>query len=305
MLSANNPHLFGPYPPLPRQAFLKMEATLGRQLLDAMVHSANLSPRPLASNGAHIRPKEVRLELENRGLPHDVLGISIALCHVGARLSNQDQARILCKSPDNLEIVERYKDGFQDTAFIHLIRDPRAVWNSARGTPRGPQTPHASALKWADYHRRVTALSQEVPLITLTYEQLMLQPEAELKRACAFLDVPFSPEMLDDHGSSEAKKAAIANPGLWGNLAKPVLHNRIEAWKNELPQNEIEIVENSCASVMASFGYAPLFAPRALTPADVDFKPEINSKAQVEEPRKRQLLHIQGLQQSEPASAST
>jgi len=304
MLSANNPALFGPYPPLPRQAFIKMEAMLGNGLLDAMVHNANLSPRPLASNGSHIGPKEVRLEMKKRGLPEDALGISIALCHVGARLSGQGEARILCKSPDNLEIVERYKDGFQDTAFIHLIRDPRAVWNSARGTPRGPQTPHASALKWADYHRRVTALSQEIPLITLTYEQLMLQPETELKRACAFLNVPFNADMLDDHGSSEAKKAAIANPGLWGNLAKPVLHNRIEAWKNELPQNEIDIVENSCASVMETFGYTPTFPSRELTEAEVDFKPEINSKALVDEPRKRQIKHIQGLQETEQATAT-
>jgi hypothetical protein len=295
MLSANNPFLFGPYPPLPRQAFITMEGDLGVQLLNAMVHNANLSPRPLTSSGAHISPKEVRLEIEKRGLPEDALGISIALCHVGARLSNQEGARILCKSPDNLEIVERYSDGFQDTAYIHLIRDPRAVWNSARGTPRGPQTPHTAALKWADYHRRVTALAPKIPLITLTYEQLMLQPETELKRACAFLNIPFSTDMLDDHYSSEAKKAAVANPGLWGNLAKPILHNRIEAWKNELPQNEIDIVENSCASVMETFGYGPTFPTRELTQAEIDFKPKIDSKALVEEPRKRQLMHIKGL----------
>ncbi|MDG1875706.1 MAG: sulfotransferase [Mariniblastus sp.] len=159
LLSANNPHLFGPYPPIPRQAFMKLESKLGDQLLDAMVQNANLSPRPLVPNGTSIANKDVEQELKERNLPADVLGISLALGHLGAKLSGHAKARILCKSPDNLEIAEQFRNRFEDTSYIHLIRDPRAVWNSARGTPRGPQTPHASALKWSDYHTRVLSLS--------------------------------------------------------------------------------------------------------------------------------------------------
>ena len=296
MLSAQHPELHGPYPPLPRQAFMKLAESLGDQLLEAMTANANLSPRPLLTQGKSIHPEDVRKELKARNLPEDVLGISIALAHVGARYHNEQKTRILCKSPDNLDIAEKFRDGFQDTAFIHLVRDPRAVWNSARGTPRGPQTPHAAALKWADYHARVLDLSRTLPLITMRYEDLMLQPETELKRTCTFLDIPFLSSMLEDHVSDSAQQAASKNPGLWGNLAKPVMLTRIDAWKNELPSQEVEIIENTCAQVMKAFGYNRTCSPSKLTQEQKEFKPLISNKEAVAEPRAEQLAHIASLQ---------
>lgn len=296
MLSAQHPELHGPYPPLPRQAFMKLADSLGDRLLEEMTTNANLSPRPLLTKGESILPEDVRKELKNRNLPEDVLGISIALTHLGARAHNRKNARILCKSPDNLDIAEKFQNGFQDTTFIHLIRDPRAVWNSARGTPRGPQTPHAAALKWADYHSRVLDLSRTLPLITLKYEDLMLKPEAELKRACTFLDIPFLSSMLEDHVSDAAQQAATKNPGLWGNLAKPVMLTRIDAWKNELPSQEVEIIENTCSQVMKAFGYNRTCSPSKLTQEQKEFKPLISNKEAVAEPRAEQLAHIASLQ---------
>jgi len=292
MLSANNPHLFGPYPPVIRQKFQQLESHLGSNLLEAMVHNANLSPRPLMTSGKPLTPASVRSELAARQLPENALGISLALCHLGAKASGFSSYRVLCKSPDNLGVVEAHHAEFRDTAYLHLIRDPRAVWNSGRGTPRGPQTPHAAALKWADYHARVHALAGTIPIITLTYEQLMLHPETELQRACRFLDIPFSEDMLEGHGSADARKAASTNPGLWGNLAKPILHSRIDAWKQELPSEEIDIIENTCAEVMEAYGYAPLFPSRQLTEAEKGFKPIVKGKAPTGEPRKAQLEHL-------------
>ena len=303
MLSAQHPALHGPYPPLPRQAFIKLASELGDNLLDEMVHNANLSPRPLTADGTPITTDEVRAELQKRGLPEDALGISIALSHIGAHSNGRPDARVLCKSPDNLDIAEQFKGGFQDTTFIHLIRDPRAVWNSARGTPRGPQTPHAAALKWADYHSRVLELSRTTPLITLKYEDLMMQPEAQLKRACTFLDIPFLDDMLDDHASKAAKEAATTNPGLWGNLAKPVMLSRIEAWKEELPSNEVAIIENSCAEVMAAFGYEPIHPAQPLTKEQKAFKPILSKKDAVSEPRAEQLVHIAQLKDAAKSAA--
>ncbi|MDC0284198.1 hypothetical protein OAK85_02475 [Mariniblastus sp.] len=149
---------------------MSLESKLGDRLLEELVRSSNLSPRPLVAEGSPISCDEVKRELEKRQLAEDVLSISFALGHLGAKHAGQSNARILCKSPDNLEVVEQFRNGFVDTTYVHLIRDPRAAWNSARGTPRGPQTPHSSALKWADYHARVLTLAQKIPLITLQYE---------------------------------------------------------------------------------------------------------------------------------------
>ena len=222
---------------------------------------------------------------------------------MGAASNGKKGARILCKSPDNLDVVERFKDGFQDTAFIHLIRDPRAVWNSGRGTPRGPQTPHAAALKWADYHARVQELAKAIPLITLKYEELMLRPEMELKKACDFLGIPFHTNMLEDHASQAAKDAASTNPGLWGNLAKPVMLSRVEAWKDELPEKEISIIENSCREVMATYGYEPTMPEASIQRELRAYQPSIQSTDKVPEPRAAQLEHLATFNTS-PSSAA-
>ena len=297
MLSSRNPALFGPYPPIPRRAFVQLESALGGDLLEAMVDNANLSPRPLVAGPSPLEKEEVKALMRERNLPEDVLGISIALTLLAAKKSGQDDAMVLCKSPDNLGIAERHLDALHNAAFVHVIRDPRAVWNSGRGTPRGAQTPHAAAMAWADYHSRVLALAESTPILTLRYEDLMTNPEGELRRTCAFLDIPFLPEMLDDHGSVAMKQAADKNPRLWGNLAKPVQLDRISAWSRELPSEEIDIIENTCASLMEQFGYEALFPARPLTEEDRTMAPDLPAPDAGAEPRKEQLAHIQALKQ--------
>jgi hypothetical protein len=294
LLSTNNPDLHGPYPPVPRREFMALEGLVGPELVDAMTLSANLSPRPLVPGGRLLSTAEVERERRERELPQDVLGISLAINLVGARLAGQGRARILCKSPDNLDIAERFGDRLADAAFVHVIRDPRAVWNSGRGTARGPQSPHASALKWADYHLRVAELAKSTPLVTLKYEDLMVRPADELRRACEFLEVPFTAEMLKDHGADELKHAAALNPELWGN-----------AWERELPSEEIEIVDNTCRAIMEAYGYEPRHPARPLTAADRSYRPELPPPAEGAEPRRAQLTHCKHLAQCLEDRAST
>lgn len=298
LLSANHPDLYGPYPPLARPKCIALEPQLGPQLLSELTLNANLSPRNVRADGEQLRPQEVEAELKARGLPFNSLGIMTAIYLIGARSAGRDGARILCKSPDNLAIAERHGPQIDDAVFVHVIRDPRAVWNSGRGTPRGPQTPHQAALQWEDYHNRAVAIGQKHPCITLRYEDLMADTASELKRCCDFLGIPFLEAMLEDHLSKEAQSAAQTNAGLWGNLDKPVLKERAQAWRQELPAEEIAIIDNSCRSTMERFGYSPDAAAAELTDQQRAYAPSITSKGTVEEPRRCQLIHLNHLQQT-------
>jgi hypothetical protein len=296
LLAANHPDLYGPYPPIARQKFAAIEQALGQRLLSELTLNANLSPRNVRGDGQRLQLSEVEAERQQRQLPYNTLGIMTAIYHIGARSSGRETARILCKSPDNLDIAERHGDQIEDAVFVHVIRDPRAVWNSGRGTPRGPQTPHNAALQWADYHNRALAIADRHPLITLRYEDLMSDTRGELKRCCEFLNIPFLETMLECHLSQEAKSAAQTNAGLWGNLDKPVLKERAQAWKQELPDNEIAIIDNSCTATMQRFGYEPSTAAE-LTEEQKAFTLSLTNKAVVEEPRRYQLIHFDHLQQ--------
>ena len=223
LLSANHPDLYGPYPPLPRPQCMALEPQLGSQLLSELTLNANLSPRNVRTDGEQLKPNEVEADLKERGLPFNSLGIMTAIYLIGA--VSRTPGRASSQSPT----IWRSRNAMaqiDDAVFVHVIRDPRAVWNSGRGTPRGPQTPHQAALQWEDYHRRAVAIGQKHPCITLRYEDLMADTASELKRCCDFLGIPFLEAMLEDHLSKEAQSAAQTNAGLWGNLGKPVLKER-------------------------------------------------------------------------------
>ncbi len=295
LLAARHPSLFGPFPPVLRQKFLPLEGALGDDLLEAMVVNANLSPRPICSRGGDLSVPEVLAVMEDRGLPGTVLGIMSAICLTGAARENRTDARVLCKSPDNLLFIDEITRDVEDAVFIHVVRDPRAVWNSGNNTPRGPQTAHASAMAWKDYHSKVHALSSRLPIHTLRFEGLLENPELHLRKACLFLGIPFEPSMLNAHESLEAKGAAMSSAQLWGNLDKPVQMDRANAWERELPQRDIEIVEHVCADILTKFGYVRSLPLRELEDEDAEVDTDIKVQAKAAEPRRLQLEHLRQL----------
>lgn len=295
LLATRHPSLFGPFPPVLRQKFLPLEGPLGDGLLEAMVINANLSPRPVCSSGGDLSVTEVLRVMEDKDLPETVLGIMSAICLTGAARENRADARVLCKSPDNLLFIDEIIRDVEDAVFIHVIRDPRAVWNSGKGTPRGPQTPHASAMAWNDYHSKVHALSSRLPIHTLRFEGLLEDPELHLRKACLFLGIPFEPSMLNSHESSEARSAAMESAQLWGNLDKPVQPDRANAWERELSKREIEIVEHVCADMMTNFGYVCSLPPRELRDEGVGGNLNIELQAKAADPRSLQLEHLRQL----------
>jgi hypothetical protein len=296
LLSTHHDSMFGPFPPVLRHRFLPLQTVLGDGLIEAMVANANLSPRPLSpADDRSISARAVREVMNEKRLPLTVLGIMSGLYRVGAIREGRGEARILCKSPDNLEFFEEITTHVADADFIHVVRDPRGVWNSGRGTPRGPQTPHAAAESWNDYHGKVAELSEHFPIHTLRFEDLLTDPAAELREACIFLGIPFDSAMLDAHNSLGARIAARSNQELWGNLDKPIVPERARAWESELADQEVEIVENVCASLMRRFGYERTKAERSLTQADVDFEPIATAPDERADPRHEQIAHLREL----------
>jgi hypothetical protein len=98
--------------------------------------------------------------------------------------------------------------------------------------------------------------------------------------------------MLDAHESPESRLAAQSSNQLWGNLDKPILKGRAEAWRGELPENEVAIVEAVCADLMAAFGYSITLPARPLTKTETESKPAIESLPGDADPRRLQHAHL-------------
>jgi omega-hydroxy-beta-dihydromenaquinone-9 sulfotransferase len=126
------------------------------------------------------------------------------------------------KTPQHLYNVETFVEWFPGCRIIHTFRDPRGIFASqlrqlqrGRWGPKGalrrflPErvadailTPYQLAhttWRWRDavrLHRKYQALLGD-RYTMVRFEDLVAQPEAEVRRMCHFLSVPFQPSMLE------------------------------------------------------------------------------------------------------------
>jgi Sulfotransferase family len=80
--------------------------------------------------------------------------------------------------------------------FIHIIRDGRDVALSVIPLWWGPGSVPEAAAWWADRVRRGRRAGADLPYLEVRYEQLVEQPETELRRICAFIALDFDGRML-------------------------------------------------------------------------------------------------------------
>ena len=87
------------------------------------------------------------------------------------------------------------------------------------------------------------------------YEDLLRQPEAELRRLCAHIGVQFEASMPGGAGYEPGYTRNIHT--LVGGPPDP---SRGEAWRTELTPRQIELFEFRAGRLLQLLGYEPIFA---------------------------------------------
>lgn len=125
------------------------------------------------------------------------------------------------KTPEHLANVPELRAWFPDARVIHTFRDPRAIftselrrrqagrWGLKRRLPWLPDvvgdpllTPIEmghTALTWRRAARLDARYRRELgeQYLLVRFEDLIARPEAELQRICTFLEIPFTPSLLE------------------------------------------------------------------------------------------------------------
>ena len=119
------------------------------------------------------------------------------------------------KQPFNYVYVPLIARMFPGAKFIHTKREPLDCCLSNLMTSYSQLHPHTHDQYWlgryyADYERVMDAWSTlpEVNMIDLQYEQLVAQPESEMRRVIEFLGIQWSDDVLDFHSSVRKVKTA-------------------------------------------------------------------------------------------------
>jgi hypothetical protein len=142
-------------------------------------------------------------------------------------LKQRNRRLIAFKTPADIRHLDFLKELFPDAYFIHITRDGRDVSLSQmakRGTffsdlKEYRRLSFANVFRrWVEWERRVRDILHrgDVRLCHVRYENLIADPEGELRRITDFLAIPFEPGMLDyaakahDYPSWEAGSTDVA-----------------------------------------------------------------------------------------------
>ncbi|MEP7026182.1 MAG: sulfotransferase, partial [Actinomycetota bacterium] len=118
-------------------------------------------------------------------------------------LQRSHKPTVVVKTPSNVLIWSRIAEIWPDARFIFLLRHPAAVvaslqaswdpdWQWA-GTGTSDRVT-ASALR---YMRKVEEARHGLSGHTVRYEEVTSDPEATIRKVCAYLEVDFEPDMLE------------------------------------------------------------------------------------------------------------
>lgn len=159
------------------------------------------------------------------------------------------------KTPHHTLLWRTILPGFPDLQVIHLVRDGRDVALSFRAAPFGPKHIYHQARQWIEYlaaAEAAQAVLGDKAFAVVRYEDLVAEPERELRRLCDFLGETFSPAMLNYYQGNVVYPTDRRNVT---NLRRPVLSDNIGKWRTRLTARELRIFEAIAGAHLARYGY--------------------------------------------------
>ena len=160
------------------------------------------------------------------------------------------------KTPQHTLCWRTISAGFPRLQVIHLVRDGRDVALSYKTAFFGPKHVYPLARRWRDYlaaAEEARASLGEKAFLQVRYEDLVTNPEPELRRICSFLGEEFAPSMLTFH--QDGRSFLHADQRNARNLRLPVMSENIGKWRTGMTPREVRIFEALAGPSLEPYGY--------------------------------------------------
>ena len=170
------------------------------------------------------------------------------------------------KTPRYVESLPTLAQLWPDAHFIHLIRDGRDVALSYADVSFGPKTVGRAARLWASRVRAGLSAGRRLGDDTyreFRYEELVADPEGQLRAIASFIGADFNAAMLDyteRARSSVLSRAQVYNP----NVTRPPSKTR--SWQKSMRDRDVEIFEAVAGDLLSVLGYERRYANPRLLP---------------------------------------
>ncbi len=216
--------------------------------------------------------------------------------------ARSQQAHIwICKSMVNIQFVNLLEPDIKPL-YLHLFRDGRDVALSFMKAIVGEKHIYFIAKQWREEQEAALRLMNTIEshrFIQVQYEDLLANPEKEIKSLCTFIGAEYDPSVLSFFKSNESINTAHSGE-MWKNVEKPILKDNFNKFAREMSSTDIQLFEQAAGETLLKLGYSLQF-PVNHTPftreqiegfsADNErMKKEVRSRIKTEdlEKRKRQ-----------------
>jgi hypothetical protein len=174
------------------------------------------------------------------------------------------------KTPAYLHAVDELLAVWPDARIVVLVRDARDVALSIVPMPFGPNNAWAAGRWWARGIRRGLEAERRHPeqVLTLRYEELVSDPETQVRRVCARLGLGYNSEMLAIERSDPGK--IVQDQASWfTQISAGITPAAAGRWVTEMPLADRRAIEAVAGPELRQLGYAtgpearPVSRPRA------------------------------------------
>ncbi|PHV39189.1 sulfotransferase [Janthinobacterium sp. BJB304] len=171
---------------------------------------------------------------------------------------------VMDKALDSVHYTDDLMKLYPEMLFINVVRDPRAQVASMNRAIIHDFDTLLNTQAWVAAHQAADQVMCSHPhrVLTIRYEDFLLQQQATLETICRFLGIDFLPQMLDVTNSQEARQIAQLS-SLWSSNCFPPIAGNIEKFKQQLSEHEINLIETMAGKHMDRYGYTRLTSSNA------------------------------------------
>ncbi|XP_074642576.1 protein-tyrosine sulfotransferase 1-like [Tubulanus polymorphus] len=245
--------------------------TLSRAILDAHPdircgEETRVIPRMLFMHSKMQMSQIEKARLDEAKVTEDVLEYALGSYILSIIVKHGEPAARLCnKDPFTLKSMDLIMKIFPQSKFILMIRDGRAVAHSIvtrKITISGFDTKtYSGALR--DWNRAIQVMYRKCLKMShvcmpLWYEQLVIDPEPQMRKVLKFLDIPWNDIVLH-HEQTIGKEGGISlskRERSTDQVNKPVNTDALYKWIELMPKS-VKDNAGSIAPMLKDLGYDP------------------------------------------------
>ena len=149
---------------------------------------------------------------------------------------------------------------FPNAKFVYILRDYRDTYQSVKNVDFELPVVSVVVYKWKYFYKKALQASRKNPgsFYFIRYEDLVKEPQEQLKKLCEFLELPYVPGVFDFYKMKDKAEEKYPTDILQKHhksLFNPVNTSRIGLWEKSMSKRQIRIADHVAGNFAEKAGY--------------------------------------------------